>query len=163
DAGQVLIGSEDVTERPARARGVGMVFQHYAAFKHMTVYDNVAFGLTIRKRPRAEIGRRGHELLELVQPEGLAKRYPAQLCGSPRRRGGRRARPGPRPARAGAAHAGRGGAARARARPDRLRALEPGNRLQCGCHASGSAAIRLTSSGRLPAATSASVTFSSTA
>ncbi|HTS72281.1 MAG TPA: sulfate ABC transporter ATP-binding protein [Gaiellaceae bacterium] len=86
DAGQVLIGSEDVTERPARARGVGMVFQHYAAFKHMTVYDNVAFGLTIRKRPRAEIKRRVHELLELVQLEGLAKRYPAQLSGGQRQR-----------------------------------------------------------------------------
>src|SRR6266576_4884492 len=86
DAGQVLIGSEDVTERPARARGVGMVFQHYAAFKHMTVYDNVAFGLTIRKRPRAEISRRVHELLELVQLEGLAKRYPAQLSGGQRQR-----------------------------------------------------------------------------
>ena len=86
DAGQVLIGSEDVTERPARARGVGMVFQHYAAFKHMTVYENVAFGLTIRKRPRAEIGRRVHELLELVQLEGLAKRYPAQLSGGQRQR-----------------------------------------------------------------------------
>jgi len=86
DAGQVMIGSEDVTERPARARGVGMVFQHYAAFKHMTVYDNVAFGLTIRKRPRAEIKRRVHELLELVQLEGLAKRYPAQLSGGQRQR-----------------------------------------------------------------------------
>ena len=86
DAGQVMIGSEDVTERPARARGVGMVFQHYAAFKHMTVYDNVAFGLTIRKRPRAEIRRRVHELLELVQLEGLAKRYPAQLSGGQRQR-----------------------------------------------------------------------------
>jgi sulfate transport system ATP-binding protein len=63
-----------------------MVFQHYAAFKHMTVYDNVAFGLTIRKRPRAEIGRRVHELLELVQLEGLAKRYPAQLSGGQRQR-----------------------------------------------------------------------------
>ena len=86
DAGQVMIGSEDVTERPARARGVGMVFQHYAAFKHMTVYDNVAFGLTIRKRPRTEIKRRVHELLELVQLEGLAKRYPAQLSGGQRQR-----------------------------------------------------------------------------
>jgi sulfate transport system ATP-binding protein len=86
DAGQVLIGSEDVTERPARARGVGMVFQHYAAFKHMTVYDNVAFGLTIRKRPRGEISRRVHELLELVQLEGLAKRYPSQLSGGQRQR-----------------------------------------------------------------------------
>ncbi|HXZ56062.1 MAG TPA: sulfate ABC transporter ATP-binding protein [Gaiellaceae bacterium] len=86
DAGQVLIGSEDVTERPARSRGVGMVFQHYAAFKHMTVYDNVAFGLSIRKRPRAEIKRRVRELLELVQLEGLAKRYPAQLSGGQRQR-----------------------------------------------------------------------------
>jgi sulfate transport system ATP-binding protein len=86
DSGQVLIGDEDVTDRPARARGVGMVFQHYAAFKHMTVYDNVAFGLTIRKRPRKEIGRRVHELLELVQLEGLAKRFPAQLSGGQRQR-----------------------------------------------------------------------------
>src|SRR5438093_626753 len=65
DAGQVMIGGEDVTQQPARARGVGMVFQHYAAFKHMTVWDNVAFGLTIQKRPRAEIKERVHELLEL--------------------------------------------------------------------------------------------------
>jgi len=63
-----------------------MVFQHYAAFKHMTVYDNVAFGLSIRKRPRDEIKQRVHELLELVQLEGLAKRYPAQLSGGQRQR-----------------------------------------------------------------------------
>jgi sulfate/thiosulfate transport system ATP-binding protein len=86
DSGQVLLGDEDVTRRPARARGVGMVFQHYAAFKHMTVWDNVAFGLTIRKRPKAEIRQRVHELLELVQLEGLAKRYPAQLSGGQRQR-----------------------------------------------------------------------------
>jgi len=86
DAGQVLIGGDDVTDQPARARGVGMVFQHYAAFKHMTVYDNVAFGLTIRRRPRSEIRERVHELLELVQLEGLAKRYPAQLSGGQRQR-----------------------------------------------------------------------------
>ena len=86
EAGQVLIGGEDVTSRPARVRGVGMVFQHYAAFKHMTVWDNVAFGLTVRKRPRAEIRGRVHELLELVQLEGLAKRYPAQLSGGQRQR-----------------------------------------------------------------------------
>ena len=86
ESGQVLIGTDDVTDRPARARGVGMVFQHYAAFKHMTVRDNVAFGLTIRKRPRAEIDKRVHELLELVQLEGLAKRYPAQLSGGQRQR-----------------------------------------------------------------------------
>jgi sulfate transport system ATP-binding protein len=86
DSGQVLIGDEDVTARPARERGVGMVFQHYAAFKHMTVHDNVAFGLTVRKRPRQEIERRVRELLELVQLEGLAKRYPAQLSGGQRQR-----------------------------------------------------------------------------
>ena len=86
EAGQVLMGGEDVTSRPARVRGVGMVFQHYAAFKHMTVWDNVAFGLTVRKRPRAEIRERVHELLELVQLEGLAKRYPAQLSGGQRQR-----------------------------------------------------------------------------
>src|SRR3954469_13387057 len=86
DAGQVLIGDEDVTATPARTRGVGMVFQHYAAFKHMTVEDNVAFGLTIRKKPKAEIRTRVHELLELVQLEGLAKRYPAQLSGGQRQR-----------------------------------------------------------------------------
>ncbi|HSS82077.1 MAG TPA: sulfate ABC transporter ATP-binding protein [Gaiellaceae bacterium] len=86
DSGQVLIGDQDVTDTPARSRGVGMVFQHYAAFKHMTVYDNVAFGLAVRKRPRAEISRRVHELLELVQLEGLAKRYPAQLSGGQRQR-----------------------------------------------------------------------------
>ncbi len=86
EAGQVLLGGEDVTRKPARARGVGMVFQHYAAFKHMTVWDNVAFGLTVRKRPRAEIAERVHELLELVQLEGLAKRYPAQLSGGQRQR-----------------------------------------------------------------------------
>ncbi len=86
DAGQIMLGDDDVTHRPARSRGVGMVFQHYAAFKHMTVWDNVAFGLQIRKRPRAEIKGRVHELLELVQLEGLAKRYPAQLSGGQRQR-----------------------------------------------------------------------------
>jgi sulfate transport system ATP-binding protein len=86
EAGRVLLGGEDVTSKPARVRGVGMVFQHYAAFKHMSVWDNVAFGLTVRKRPRAEIKQRVHELLELVQLEGLAKRYPAQLSGGQRQR-----------------------------------------------------------------------------
>ena len=86
DGGQVLLGDDDVTHQPARARGVGMVFQHYAAFKHMTVWENVAFGLKVRKRPKAEIGKRVHELLELVQLEGLAKRYAAQLSGGQRQR-----------------------------------------------------------------------------
>jgi sulfate transport system ATP-binding protein len=86
EAGQVMLGGEDVTGKPARSRGIGMVFQHYAAFKHMTVWDNVAFGLTVRKRPRAEIQERVHDLLELVQLEGLAKRFPAQLSGGQRQR-----------------------------------------------------------------------------
>ena len=86
DRGKVVLGDDDVTHQPARARGVGMVFQHYAAFKHMTVWENVAFGLKVRKRPKAEIGKRVHELLELVQLEGLAKRYPAQLSGGQRQR-----------------------------------------------------------------------------
>jgi len=86
DNGQVLLGDDDVTHRPARARGVGMVFQHYAAFKHMTVWENVAFGLKVRKRPKGEIENRVHDLLELVQLEGLAKRYPAQLSGGQRQR-----------------------------------------------------------------------------
>jgi sulfate/thiosulfate transport system ATP-binding protein len=86
DTGQVLLNDVDVTATPARERGVGMVFQHYAAFKHMTVYDNVAFGLTIRRRPKSEIRGRVHELLELVQLEGLAQRYPAQLSGGQRQR-----------------------------------------------------------------------------
>jgi sulfate transport system ATP-binding protein len=86
ESGRVLIGDEDVTNRPARTRGVGMVFQHYAAFKHMTVWDNVAFGLTIRKRPKADVADRVHELLELVQLEGLAERYPSQLSGGQRQR-----------------------------------------------------------------------------
>ena len=86
DGGQVLLGDDDVTHQPARARGVGMVFQHYAAFKHMTVWENVAFGLKVRKRPKSEIETRVHELLALVQLEGLAKRYPAQLSGGQRQR-----------------------------------------------------------------------------
>jgi sulfate/thiosulfate transport system ATP-binding protein len=88
DEGEVLIAEEEVTSRRPQERGVGFVFQHYAAFKHMTVYENVAFGLRIRHRPRAEIRQRVHELLELVQLEGLAKRYPAQLSGGQRQRMG---------------------------------------------------------------------------
>jgi sulfate/thiosulfate transport system ATP-binding protein len=88
DAGSVRLDGEEVTNRPPQARGVGFVFQHYAAFKHMTVWDNVAFGLTIRRRPRSEIKRRVTELLELVQLSGLAKRYPAQLSGGQRQRMG---------------------------------------------------------------------------
>jgi sulfate transport system ATP-binding protein len=88
DSGTVSISGLDVTGRPPQQRGVGFVFQHYAAFKHMTVWDNIAFGLTIRKRPKAEIVQRVQELLELVQLEGLSKRYPAQLSGGQRQRMG---------------------------------------------------------------------------
>jgi sulfate/thiosulfate transport system ATP-binding protein len=88
DAGEVSLDGEDVTRLPPQSRGVGFVFQHYAAFKHMTVWDNVAFGLTIRRRPRTEIKQRVTELLELVQLSGLAKRYPAQLSGGQRQRMG---------------------------------------------------------------------------
>jgi sulfate transport system ATP-binding protein len=88
DTGEVLIADEQVTGQRPQDRGVGFVFQHYAAFKHMTVYDNIAFGLRIRKRPRKEIRERVNTLLELVQLEGLAKRYPAQLSGGQRQRMG---------------------------------------------------------------------------
>jgi sulfate transport system ATP-binding protein len=88
DSGAVLIGDLDVTGRRPQDRGVGFVFQHYAAFKHMTVYENVAFGLRIRHRPRADVRERVGELLALVQLEGLAERYPAQLSGGQRQRMG---------------------------------------------------------------------------
>jgi sulfate transport system ATP-binding protein len=81
DHGEVVIGGEDVTQAPARTRGVGFVFQHYAPFKHMTVHDNVGFGLSVRKRPKEEIRARVHELLALVRLDGLAGRYPSQLSG----------------------------------------------------------------------------------
>jgi sulfate/thiosulfate transport system ATP-binding protein len=86
DAGSVWIGGSDVTALPPQRREVGFVFQHYAPFKHMTVRDNVAFGLTIRKRPKAEIRRRVDELLSLVQLRGLEHRYPSQLSGGQRQR-----------------------------------------------------------------------------
>jgi sulfate transport system ATP-binding protein len=81
DWGDVTIGGKVVTGTPARNRGVGFVFQHYAPFKHMTVHSNVAFGLTVRKRPKAEIDARVKELLALVRLDGLAERYPSQLSG----------------------------------------------------------------------------------
>jgi sulfate/thiosulfate transport system ATP-binding protein len=86
DAGRVLIRGDDVSERPAQKREVGFVFQHYAAFKHMTVFDNVAFGLKIRKWKKPAISGRVHELLELVQLDGLADRLPSQLSGGQRQR-----------------------------------------------------------------------------
>jgi sulfate transport system ATP-binding protein len=88
DAGQVCLEGRDVTNVAPQERGVGFVFQHYAAFKHMTVWENVAFGLRIRRRPRAEIKQRVGELLELVQLSRLGHRYPAQLSGGQRQRMG---------------------------------------------------------------------------
>jgi sulfate transport system ATP-binding protein len=86
DEGDVSILGDDVTGIPPQKRGVGFVFQHYAAFKHMSVRDNVAFGLKIRKRPRKEVAERVNELLALVQLDGFADRYPAQLSGGQRQR-----------------------------------------------------------------------------
>ena len=86
DSGSVVIGGTDVTNTPARKRGIGFVFQHYAAFKHMTVADNVAFGLTIRKAGKEKIRERVDELLKLVHLEAYAKRYPSQLSGGQRQR-----------------------------------------------------------------------------
>ena len=90
DAGRVRFFAEDVTDVHVRHRGVGFVFQHYALFRHMTVFDNVAFGLSVLRRSarpaKAEIRRRVRELLELVQLDGLEGRYPAQLSGGQRQR-----------------------------------------------------------------------------
>jgi sulfate transport system ATP-binding protein len=86
DAGRVVIEGRDATAQAVQHRGVGFVFQHYAAFKHMTVGQNIGFGLSIRKKPKAEISRRVDELLALVHLEGLADRYPSQLSGGQRQR-----------------------------------------------------------------------------
>jgi sulfate/thiosulfate transport system ATP-binding protein len=86
DNGRILIQGNDATLTPAQHRNVGFVFQHYAAFKHMTVHDNVAFGLKIRKRDKGEIDQRVRELLALVHLDGLADRYPSQLSGGQRQR-----------------------------------------------------------------------------
>ncbi len=86
DSGTVLIDGEDVSTKPTQKREVGFVFQHYAAFKHMTVYENVGFGLKIRKEDKQKINARVHELLDLVQLHGLADRYPSQLSGGQRQR-----------------------------------------------------------------------------
>jgi sulfate transport system ATP-binding protein len=86
DTGEIRLAGEDASTLAPQQRGVGFVFQHYAAFKHMTVRDNIAFGLVIRKRPKAEVRSRVQELLELVQLQGFGDRYPAQLSGGQRQR-----------------------------------------------------------------------------
>ncbi|HLY78625.1 MAG TPA: sulfate ABC transporter ATP-binding protein, partial [Caulobacteraceae bacterium] len=90
DAGEVRFGGEDYLAIPARRRRAGMVFQHYALFRHMTVAQNIAFGLKVRPRAErpttTEIKKRVGDLLDLVQLGGLDKRYPAQLSGGQRQR-----------------------------------------------------------------------------
>jgi sulfate transport system ATP-binding protein len=86
EGGTVELTGEDATAVPIQRRGVGFVFQHYALFRHMTVRDNIAFGLRVRKLPRAEVRARVDELLDLVQLAGYASRYPSQLSGGQRQR-----------------------------------------------------------------------------
>jgi len=94
DSGRVWFGEEDASRLSVQQRNVGMVFQHYALFRHMTVYDNIAFGLRVRRRrggralSRAEVDARVRALIELVQLQGLERRYPAQLSGGQRQRVG---------------------------------------------------------------------------
>ena len=86
DSGTVTINGSEVTRVPPQRRGIGFVFQHYAAFKHLTVRDNVAYGLKIRKRPKAEIKEKVDNLLEVVGLAGFQSRYPNQLSGGQRQR-----------------------------------------------------------------------------
>jgi sulfate transport system ATP-binding protein len=90
DKGSLLFHGEDVKQRDARERNVGFVFQHYALFRHMSVFENVAFGLRVKPKKQrhneAEITRRVHELLGLVQLDWLSDRYPSQLSGGQRQR-----------------------------------------------------------------------------
>src|SRR5262249_225416 len=90
DSGAILLNGEDASTRSARAMNVGFVFQHYALFRHMTVFENVAFGLRVRPREtrpaRNVIEEKVMTLLKLVQLDPLARRYPAQLSGGQRQR-----------------------------------------------------------------------------
>ena len=90
DAGSILFSGEDTTDKHVRERNVGFVFQHYALFRHMTVFENVAFGLRVKPRgerpSEAQIKTKVHDLLKLVQLDWLADRYPSQLSGGQRQR-----------------------------------------------------------------------------
>ncbi len=90
DSGTVLLDGEDASDTHVRERNVGFVFQHYALFRHMSVFDNVAYGLRIKPRKQrpsdAEIKRKVHDLLNLVQLDWLASRFPSQLSGGQRQR-----------------------------------------------------------------------------
>ena len=89
-SGRIFFGDEDASEKSVQERNIGFVFQHYALFRHMTILENVSFGLKVRPRssrpPAHEIRRRALELLDLVQLSGLEKRYPNQLSGGQRQR-----------------------------------------------------------------------------
>ncbi|MES1171628.1 MAG: sulfate/molybdate ABC transporter ATP-binding protein [Bacteroidota bacterium] len=86
DSGSVLHEGEDITEQSARDRKVGFVFQHYALFRHMTVADNIGYGLRVRKAPKEKIRKRVDELLKLIRLDSLGGRYPGQLSGGQRQR-----------------------------------------------------------------------------
>jgi sulfate transport system ATP-binding protein len=90
DRGRVIFGDRDVTNAPVAKRGIGFVFQHYALFGHMTVAENIAFGLNVMKRAdrpqKGDIRRRVDELLDLVQLPGIGERFPSQLSGGQRQR-----------------------------------------------------------------------------
>lgn len=86
DSGRVIHDGSDLLDRPARERDVGLVFQHYALFRHLDVFENIAFALRVRKRPRAEVRARVEELLRLIQLDGLDRRMPSQLSGGQRQR-----------------------------------------------------------------------------
>src|SRR5213594_2904871 len=86
DTGTVLYQDEDVTDAAVKDRNVGFVFQHYALFRHMTVFENIAFGLRVRHTPKAQVKERVHELLKLIQLEGLERSLPSQLSGGQRQR-----------------------------------------------------------------------------
>jgi multiple sugar transport system ATP-binding protein len=86
DGGRIVIGGRDVTDLPPRRRNISMVFQSYAVFPHMTVFDNIAFGLRMRKASKADIRRHVNEAAELLHIENLLDRYPAQTSGGQRQR-----------------------------------------------------------------------------
>lgn len=86
NAGKIEVDGEEITKKPPHKRGLGMVFQHYALFPHMTVFDNVAFGLRRQKRPKSEVTQRVNDVLKLIQMEHLADRKPDQLSGGQQQR-----------------------------------------------------------------------------
>ena len=86
DSGEIYIDGQLVNDIPAGKRGIGFVFQNYALFKYMTVYDNIAFGLNIQKKSKSDIKKRVSELIEMVGLKGMEKRYPSQLSGGQRQR-----------------------------------------------------------------------------